>query len=170
MKTLCVSAFAVLAMAASAHAQDLPITIRAGRLLDGVGVAENINPTVEGSRVTRLETTTGPVTYDLSDLTVMPGWIDTHVHLTNHFDADETPAQTTQFLSLDLNIARAKDMVLAKLEWSKLRDSERQLRDAAEILSIQSSRLDLNHIESWVAELDLGEQWLRAKDLAESSP
>ena len=43
----------------------------------------------------------GAVTYDLSDLTVMPGWIDTHVHLTNHFDADgrnhsdpdETPEQ-----------------------------------------------------------------------------
>jgi imidazolonepropionase-like amidohydrolase len=96
MKTLCVSAFAVLAMAASAHAQDLPITIRAGRLLDGVGVAENINPTVEGSRVTRLETTTGPVTYDLSDLTVMPGWIDTHVHLTNHFDADATTSTRTR--------------------------------------------------------------------------
>lgn len=44
------------------------------------------------------------------------------------------------------------------------------MSDAAEILSIQGSRLDFNHIESWVAELDLGEQWLRAKDPAESSP
>ena len=116
MKTLCVSALVVLPMAASAHARDLPINIRAGRLLDGAGgVAENITPTAD-------------------------------------------------------NIARAEDMILAKLEWSKLRDSERQLRDAAEILSIQGSRLDFNHIESWVAELDLGEQWLRAKDPAEASP
>ena len=40
----------------------------------------------------------------------------------------------------------------------------------AEILSIQGERLDLDHIEGWVAELELGEQWLRAKDLAESAP
>ena len=89
MKTLCISALLVLLTGASALAQDAPITIRAGRLLDGVGgVAENVTITVEGSRITRLETISGPVTYDLSDLTLMPGWIDTHVHLTNHFDAD----------------------------------------------------------------------------------
>ena len=102
LKTLCISALVVLLTSASAPAQDAPITIRAGRLLDGVGgVAENVTITVEGSRITRLETISGPVTYDLSDLTVMPGWIDTHVHLTYHFDADgrnhsdpdETPAQ-----------------------------------------------------------------------------
>ena len=83
--------------------QVTPITIRAGRLLDGVGgVAENVTITVEASRIIRVATMSGPVTYDLSDLTVMPGWIDTHVHLTFHFDADglnhsdpdETPAQT----------------------------------------------------------------------------
>ena len=89
MKTLCISALLVLMTGTSALAQDTPITIRAGRLLDGVGgVAENVTITVEGSRITRLETISGPVTYDLSDLTLMPGWIDTHVHLTNHFDAD----------------------------------------------------------------------------------
>ena len=102
MKTLCISALLVLLTGTSALAQDTPITIRAGRLLDGVGgVAENVTITVEGSRITRLETISGPVTYDLSDLTLMPGWIDTHVHLTNHFDADgrnhsdpdETPEQ-----------------------------------------------------------------------------
>ena len=89
MKTLCISALLVLMTGTSALAQDTPITIRAGRLLDGVGgVAENVTITVEGSRITRLDTISGPVTYDLSDLTLMPGWIDTHVHLTNHFDAD----------------------------------------------------------------------------------
>ena len=65
-------------------------------------MAENVTITVEASRIIRVATMSGPVTYDLSDLTVMPGWIDTHVHLTFHFDADglnhsdpdETPAQT----------------------------------------------------------------------------
>ena len=106
MKSLCMSALVVLLTAigagASAGAQVTPITVRAGRLLDGVGgVAENVTITVESSRIIRVDTMSGPVTYDLSDLTVMPGWIDTHVHLTFHFDADgrnhsdpdETPAQ-----------------------------------------------------------------------------
>jgi len=97
-----ISALILLLTATSAGAQVTPITIRAGRLLDGVGgVAENVTITVEGSRITGIDTMSGPVTYDLSDLTVMPGWIDTHVHLTYHFDADgrnhsdsdETPAQ-----------------------------------------------------------------------------
>ena len=102
VKTMCLSVLVVLLTGAGARAQDVPITIRAGRLLDGTGgVAENVTITVEGSRITGLGTSSGPVTHDLSDLTVMPGWIDTHVHLANHFDADgrnhsdpdETPAQ-----------------------------------------------------------------------------
>ena len=102
MNGLCTSTLAVLLTAFSAGGQVTPITIRAGRLLDGVGgVAENVTITVEASRIIRVDTMSGPVTYDLSDLTVMPGWIDTHVHLTYHFDADgrnhsdpdETPAQ-----------------------------------------------------------------------------
>ena len=101
-KTLGLVALAGLFTGAVAFAQDTPITIRAGRLLDGVGgERENVTITVEASRITGLDAAAGPVTYDLSDLTLMPGWIDTHVHLTNHFDADgrnhsdpdETPAQ-----------------------------------------------------------------------------
>ena len=97
-----ISALILLLTAIGAGAQVTPITIRAGRLLDGVGgIAENVTITVEASRITGIDTMSGPVTYDLSDLTVMPGWIDTHVHLTYHFDADgrnhsdpdETPTQ-----------------------------------------------------------------------------
>ncbi len=92
--------------ATTASAQADPITIRAGRLLDGVGgVMENVTITIEGSRIIRLDDSSGPVDYDLTDLTVMPGWIDTHVHLTAHFNAqgrynrdpDETPAQTVLY-------------------------------------------------------------------------
>ena len=62
MKSLCVLALVVLLTAIGAGAQVAPITIRAGRLLDGVGgVAENVTITVEGSRITRLETISGPV-------------------------------------------------------------------------------------------------------------
>lgn len=78
-----------LAIPLAAHAQR-PIIIRAGEVLDGTGRA--LGPAtivVEGSRITDL----GPVgaqapTYDLSGLTLMPGGIDTHVHLESHFDPD----------------------------------------------------------------------------------
>ena len=102
MKTLCVLVLMMVLTGASATAQNTPITIRAGRLIDGAGgVSENVRITLDGPRIARVDRLRGAVTYDLSDLTVMPGWIDTHVHLTNHFDADgrnhsdpdETPEQ-----------------------------------------------------------------------------
>ena len=81
-----------------------PITIRAGLLLDGTGDSRsNARIFVTGSTITRIDGLRGAVDYDLSELTVMPGLIDTHVHLTSHFSADgrlyqaggtETPAQT----------------------------------------------------------------------------
>ena len=88
--------------AVTAQAQEDTVTIRAGRLLDGLGnVRENVTLHVTGSRIAAVDEARGPVTYDLSGLTLMPGLIDTHVHLTAHFDPDgrnhqdpdETPAQ-----------------------------------------------------------------------------
>ena len=102
MRVLQVTVLAALLAGPGALAQEAPVTIRAGRLIDGAGgVRDNVRLTIVGSRIARLDRLRGAVTYDLSDLTVMPGWIDTHVHLTNHFDADgrnhgdpdETPEQ-----------------------------------------------------------------------------
>jgi imidazolonepropionase-like amidohydrolase len=78
-----------LALAAPAAAQS-PITIRAGTLVDGVGGAQrNVVVTVDGGRITRIEPgRAGPVTYDLSSLTLLPGLIDTHVHITTHFNKE----------------------------------------------------------------------------------
>lgn len=93
-----------LAAAAAAAQQEAPITIRAGLLIDGAGdTRANARIFVNGSTITRVDGLRGAVDYDLSELTVMPGWIDTHVHLTSHFAADgrlhraeagENPART----------------------------------------------------------------------------
>jgi len=69
------------------------VVIRAGRLLDGKGGSrENVVVVVEGSRITRItsgdDTSTGPITYDLGRFTLMPGMIDTHVHIDSHFGQD----------------------------------------------------------------------------------
>ena len=45
---------------------------------------------IEGSTITRIESGfSGEPTYDLSSLTLMPGGIDTHVHIASHFDEDD---------------------------------------------------------------------------------
>jgi|TARA_B100002003_G_scaffold152229_1_gene141071 imidazolonepropionase-like amidohydrolase len=100
------AAACVALTAVTVLAQETPITIRAGRLVDGTGaIRENARITLDGSRIARVDRLRGAVTYDLSDATVMPGLIDTHVHLTAHFDADgrnhsdpdETPEQAILF-------------------------------------------------------------------------
>src|ERR1700677_3939091 len=84
-KTGLTFAFVVFAAAGSAQT---PVTIRAGTMLDGKGgIQRNVRITIEGSKILRVEPGAGgAVTYDLSSLTLMPGWIDTHVHLNGHFN------------------------------------------------------------------------------------
>jgi imidazolonepropionase-like amidohydrolase len=63
------------------------ITIRAGTLLDGKGgLVRNTTLVIEGARIVKIDPSLKNPTYDLSDLTVMPGWIDTHTHVATHFD------------------------------------------------------------------------------------
>jgi quinoprotein glucose dehydrogenase len=66
------------------------ITILAGTVLDGRGGSvENALITVRGGRIVSVEPAgTQTPTHDLADYTVMPGGIDTHVHINWHFDAD----------------------------------------------------------------------------------
>src|SRR5881409_2955679 len=67
------------------RAQERPIVIRATTLIDGKGgVMRNVSVVVEGTRITRIDANAQAPTYDLKGLTVMPGWIDTHVHMDAH--------------------------------------------------------------------------------------
>ena len=72
-----------------------------------------------------------------------------------------------EFMGMRLNMARAEDVILAKLEWAKLGDSERQLRDVAEILAVQGQALDRTQIEQGVEELGVEQQWRRALEFAD---
>lgn len=67
------------------------------------------------------------------------------------------------FKGLPLSMATAEDVLIAKLEWAKRSASERQVKDAADILRIRSKELDMAYIENWVRELGLGEQWDAAR-------
>jgi imidazolonepropionase-like amidohydrolase len=85
-----------LSMSSVAFAQTTPITIQASRVLDGRGkVLDNVRIVVRDGRIQRIEPGAGPSTLDLRGLTVMPGWIDTHVHIMNHFGRDGRDSRAT---------------------------------------------------------------------------
>jgi imidazolonepropionase-like amidohydrolase len=75
------------AIAISVCAQDR-IILETSTILDGKGgTLKGQRIVIAGSRIESLGAGSGKATYDLRGLTVMPGWIDTHVHLDWHFDA-----------------------------------------------------------------------------------
>ncbi len=90
-------------------AQETQVTIRAGTVLNGKGgVLRDATIVVQGSKIQSVVRRSSPQVgksksvgaYDLSKLTVLPGLIDTHVHLAWHFGPDgryqprdDSPAQ-----------------------------------------------------------------------------
>src|SRR5260370_30953900 len=88
------------------------IVIRAARVVEGRGaVIPDAAIDVDGPRIVRIEKHASAlkhVDYDLKGVTLMPGGIDTHVHIGWHFDADgrshddepdrnETPEETMAY-------------------------------------------------------------------------
>jgi imidazolonepropionase-like amidohydrolase len=80
----------IVAAAATLSAQDQAIRIRAATILDGTGkVVRNATIIVQGSKITSIDTgNAGPASYNLGQLTVLPGMIDVHAHVAWHFDKD----------------------------------------------------------------------------------
>jgi Imidazolonepropionase and related amidohydrolases len=92
MRLAPLAAFVTLAAVVSSPtlgAQDSSIVIRAGRLLDGRdGTVAKPTVVVRGSTIASVgSTSSGPVTYDLSRYTLLPGLIDVHEHVGWHFNA-----------------------------------------------------------------------------------
>jgi len=105
-RLLWIALAATLMLSETGRAQERPLVIRAATLIDGKGgVTRNVSIVVQGSHIARIDANAQGTTYDLRGLTVMPGWIDTHVHMDAHFDPNgkshspasaknETPQQT----------------------------------------------------------------------------
>jgi imidazolonepropionase-like amidohydrolase len=81
--------FAPSALTQGSSAPPKRIVIAAHTVLDGRGnVLHNTRIVVEGSKIVAIDAKAGPVDYDLGTLTVLPGWIDAHVHITWSFGKD----------------------------------------------------------------------------------
>ena len=93
------------------------------------------------------------------------GWkVDFIVRKSRPFSVEEFERRREEDLAgVRVYVATPEDVVLAKLEWAKLGESERQLRDAASILSSRAGELDLDYIERWVSSLGVATEWVRAK-------
>src|SRR5689334_11564749 len=85
----------VLAASSLAQAQNMtpptngaPIVIHADRVLDGKGkIIPGGTVVVQNGKITKVQTApAGAVTYDLKGMTLMPGMIDAHAHLTWYFN------------------------------------------------------------------------------------
>jgi len=63
--------------------------IAASTVFDGKGhVLHDTRIVIEGSKIVALDPKASPVDYDLHGLTVLPGWIDAHVHISWSFGPD----------------------------------------------------------------------------------
>lgn len=103
-----------LFLLAATFAVAQPIVIRTSTLIDGKGhILKNKELVIEGGKIKRIADAKQKPTIDLTGLTVMPGWIDTHVHATWYFNKDgryeaggrgskSTPQQAAIFAAANL--------------------------------------------------------------------
>src|SRR5579863_6916804 len=77
-------------ISAQTRATSPRIVIAASAVFDGKGhVLHDVRIVTEGSKIVAINSgAEGPVDYDLRGLTVLPGWIDAHVHITWIFGPD----------------------------------------------------------------------------------
>lgn len=104
--------------------------------------------------------------FNLIDLAT--GWkIDLIIRKSRAFSQEEF--RRRKLVSLQdtpLFVASAEDVIIAKLEWSKLGQSLRQIEDVAAILRMRWEALDHPYLERWIAELRLEGEWSHAQQVA----
>jgi imidazolonepropionase-like amidohydrolase len=90
MRTTLLTALAcglLIGPVATGHAQNSDTTIRARSIVDGTGkVIPGGTVTVRNGKIAGVGASAGTPTIDLGNLTLLPGFIDTHVHIGWHFD------------------------------------------------------------------------------------
>lgn len=67
--------------------------------------------------------------------------------------------RSATLLGLELALTSPEDLVIAKLEWSVLGDSELQRRDLIQLLESVGSALDRRYVETWISRLGLESAW-----------
>jgi len=89
------------------------------------------------------------------------GWkIDLIIRKSRAFSAEEFHRrQPVMLQGISLFVASAEDVVISKLEWAKMAQSQRHVDDAAGILRMRWGALDRSYMEKWILELGLAKEW-----------
>lgn len=101
--------------------------------------------------------------FNLIDVTT--GWkVDLMIRKDRAFSRSEFGRRTRiRMLDVDLWVATAEDTVLAKLEWAAMGSSDRQVVDAATVLSVNAGELDDGYLDHWAANLGVSDLLDRAR-------
>ena len=137
-RSLSITALAIAIVAgcaANGFAQAQSVTIRAARVVDGRGkVIANAVVEVRGDKIVAVDQRSGPVTYDLGNVTVLPGMVDTHVHIGGHFGKDgraddrgETPAEAALYAAENAWLTLSNGFTTVQSVGAM---SDKELRDA----------------------------------------
>ena len=107
--------------------------------------------------------------FNIIDLTT--GWkVDLIFRKDRPFSVEEfRRRRQVEVHGVRLFIATAEDVIITKLEWSKLSQSQRQLEDVAAILRTRWDSLDKDYLKKWIANLQIQEEWKSAIEKAEVS-
>jgi imidazolonepropionase-like amidohydrolase len=86
--TILLLLLAMIGLSRFAEAQNR-VVIAVSTALDGKGkVLLDTRIVLSASKIVAIDRNASPIDYDLRGLTVMPGWIDAHVHITSSFGPD----------------------------------------------------------------------------------
>jgi Nucleotidyl transferase AbiEii toxin, Type IV TA system len=93
------------------------------------------------------------------------GWkIDLIMRKSRPFSVEEFGRRrTVDFEGTKLSVATAEDLIIAKLEWAKRGESNRQIEDVAMILELRAAELDDAYLRRWVERLGLELEWIAAR-------
>jgi hypothetical protein len=108
--------------------------------------------------------------FNLIDLDT--GWkVDFVVRKSRPFSKEEFTRRRRVILhGISIFVASVEDVIIAKLEWSRLAQSQRQIEDVAAILRVRFDGLDRGYVEKWIEELGLNERWSEAQRVAALNP
>lgn len=96
------------------------------------------------------------------------GWkVDLIIQKRRPFSREEfARRELADFHGLQVAIATVEDVLLAKLEWANLGQSQRQLEDIATLLKVRSADLDRKYLAHWIGQLGLAAPWEAACRIA----
>jgi hypothetical protein len=111
--------------------------------------------------VAALEAARAEAQFNVIDLEA--GWkIDLIVRKGRPFSRAEFERRgSAKVWGLALALASLEDVILAKLEWARLGQSERQLEDVVALLRVRGPDLDRAYLDRWIPELGVASEWIR---------